>query len=74
MQGSSAASSHDDAPQLDEVQNAAREAKAQTLVDQVLNLGYFPREYRNRKFPREYRKEESKLARQIRDARKKILV
>ena len=34
---------------------AANKTKAQTLVDQVLNLGYLPREYR---------KEETKLARQ----------
>ena len=39
----------------------ARKAKAQSLVDQVVNLGYIPREYK---------KEEAKLARQMRDARK----
>ena len=47
--------------QLEAVQ--ARKANSQTLVDQVLNLGYLPREYR---------KEEAILARQVRDARKRL--
>ena len=40
---------------------AARTAKAQTLVDQVLHLGFLPRENKQ---------DEAKLARQVRDARR----
>ena len=53
------------ATQLEQhVEVQGRKAKAQTLVDQVLSLGYLPREYR---------KEEAKVAPQIRDARKGLL-